>query len=53
MKIFNFEQREIKTSFSTFYSTVEIGIREFSATYTFAYAYVCLLRYVFNSIGNF
>ena len=33
------------------YSTVEIEIREFLATNTFAYAYVCLKRYVFNSIG--
>ena len=28
----------------------EIGIREISAANTFAYAYVCLLRYVSNSI---
>ena len=35
-----------------FYSIVEIGIREISATNTFAYAYVCLLRYVSNSIGG-
>ena len=40
-----------KTSFQcVFYSIVEIGIREISATNTFAYAYVCLLRYVSNSI---
>ena len=42
-----------KTSFQcVFYSIVEIGIREISATNTFAYAYVCLLRYVSNSIAN-
>ena len=35
-----------------FYSIVEIGIREISATNTFAYAYVCLLRYVSNSIAS-
>ena len=35
-----------------FYSIEEIGIREISAANTFAYAYVCLLRYVSNSIGR-
>ena len=33
------------------FSTVEIEVREFLLTNTFAYAYVCLKRYVFNSIG--
>ena len=32
---------------------MEINIREFSVTNTFAYAYVCLKRYVFDSIGPF
>ena len=36
-----------------FYFTVEIKIREISATNTFAYAYVCLLRYVSNSIDSY
>ena len=36
-----------------FYSIEEIGIREISAANTFAYAYVCLLRYVSNSIVFF
>ena len=34
------------------YSTVEIEIREFLVTNTFAYAYVSWKRYVFNSIGK-
>ena len=32
------------------YSRMEIEIREFLATNTFAYAYDCLKRYVSNSI---
>ena len=35
-----------------FFTIVEIGIREISATNTFAYAYVCLLRYVSNSTDS-
>ena len=33
------------------HSTVETKIREFSATNTFSYTYVCFKHYVFNSIA--
>ena len=57
-EVFEFSERcffliycKIFTVKNRLYSTVEIEIREFSTTNTFACAYVCLQRYVFNSIA--